>query len=174
MNKLTSLLCPSEYNFESVSQLRICTCLCRALCSPACVSVERAPICRWAGCTPAEQYLVSSFNYRSACVFISTLLTKDELFCSPSHCLWTIHLLRLSRLSFSGMYRWVPYSPQHAWNALPTCWRKKLSPLPCLPNSGPFTKYCSLLIQKSHLTANMVEFWFWWRTAVYFCIKLRQ
>lgn len=46
MNNLTSLLCPSEYNFESVSQLRICTCLCRALCSPACVSVERAPICR--------------------------------------------------------------------------------------------------------------------------------
>lgn len=68
--------------------------------SAAYVSVERAPICHWAACTSAKQYLVSGFNYRFACVCIYMWLTKVGVFCSPSYPLWTIHLLPLSPLSF--------------------------------------------------------------------------
>lgn len=37
-----------------------------------------------------------SFNYRSACVFIYTLVRKNEVFCSPPYHLWIIHLSPLS------------------------------------------------------------------------------
>lgn len=73
---------------------------CRALCSTAYVSVERAPICHWAACTSAKQYLVPGFNYRFACVYIYMWLMKVEVFCSSSYPLWTIHLLPLSPLCF--------------------------------------------------------------------------
>lgn len=126
--------------------------LCIALCSAAYVNVERAPICHWAACTTAKQYLVSGFNYRFACVCIYTWLTKVEVFCSPSYPLWTIHLLpslSLSPLSFFLSFFSVPswhvllsalLSATHL-KCLAYLLKEKAFSLPCLSHGGPFTKY---------------------------------
>lgn len=83
MNKILLFpsVLPSKYSLKASQQLYTvfsstvlhCTylsSLCGALSSTAYVNVERAPICHWAACTLAKQYLVSGFNYRFACVCV--------------------------------------------------------------------------------------------------------
>lgn len=68
---------------------------CKALCSAAWQRWESTHQPR------SSLYLCNtlprlSFNYRSACVFIYTLVRKNEVFCSPPYHLWIIHLSLLS------------------------------------------------------------------------------
>lgn len=172
--------------------------LCIALCSAAYVNVERAPICHWAACTTAKQYLVSGFNYRFACVCIYTWLTKVEVFCSPSYPLWTIHLLpslSLSPLSFFLSFFFCPFVtctvecltfrntlkmlslPVEGKSFLPamslTWW--PIYKIFLLPSTLTNKTLCSYKYKKSHInvehTVEFFGFWFWLMIAGYSCIK---
>ena len=123
--------------------------LCEALCSTAYVNVERAPICHWAACTSAKQYLVSGFNYRFARVCIYMWLMKVEVFCSPSYPSAASLALALSPLSFF-LARFILctlvtcnvecLTLLNTLNilSLPVVGKKKAFSLPCLSHVGPF------------------------------------